>query len=179
MILDSLRCEEDCSALSERSPVEGTVSGKIQAEIKQTKPFPSVEEEAFLNVLRTANALSQGAAELLKQHDLTQTQYNVLRILRGAGEKGLTAGEVGERMITRDPDVTRLLDRLEKRGLVERWRCTEDRRVVWTRITPAGAETIAPLDRPVTELHVAQLSHLGRDRLNQLIELLEAVREQA
>lgn len=155
------------------------MSGKIQAEIKQTKPFPSVEEEAFLNVLRTANALSQGAGELLKQHDLTQTQYNVLRILRGAGQKGLTAGEVGERMITRDPDVTRLLDRLEKRGLVERWRCTEDRRVVWTRITPAGVEAIAPLDRPVTELHVAQLSHLGRDRLNQLIELLEAAREQA
>jgi DNA-binding MarR family transcriptional regulator len=153
--------------------------GKIQAEIRQSKPFPSLEEEAFLNVLRTANALSQGAAELLKQHDLTQTQYNVLRILRGAGEPGLTAGEIGERMITRDPDVTRLLDRLEKRGLAERWRCTEDRRVVWTRITPAGLAAIAPLDRQVTELHVRQLSHLGRERLETLIELLESAREGA
>lgn len=153
--------------------------GKIQAEIKQSKPFPSLEEEAFLNVLRTANALSQGASELLKQHELTLTQYNVLRILRGAGEKGLTAGDVGERMITRDPDVTRLLDRLEKRGLVERWRCTHDRRVVWTRITDEGQALIAPLDQPVTELHVSQLSHLGRDRLDQLIELLELGREHA
>jgi len=137
--------------------------GKIQAEIKQSRPFPSIEEEAFLNVLRTANALSQGASELLKAHDLTLTQYNVLRILRGAGEKGLTAGEVGERMITRDPDVTRLLDRLEKRGLAERWRCTHDRRVVWTRITQTGLDLIAPLDQPVTDLHRGQLSHqIGR-----------------
>lgn len=153
--------------------------GKIQAEIKQSRPFPSIEEEAFLNVLRTANALSQGASELLKAHDLTLTQYNVLRILRGAGEKGLTAGEVGERMITRDPDVTRLLDRLEKRGLAERWRCTHDRRVVWTRITQAGLDLIAPLDQPVTDLHRAQLSHLGQDRLEKLIDLLEATREPA
>ena len=153
------------------------MSGRIQAEIKQTRPFSTLEEEAFLNVQRTANALSQGVAELLKEHDLTQTQYNVLRILRGAGEQGLTAGDVGDRMITRDPDVTRLLDRLEKRGLVERWRCTHDRRVVWTRITPSGLETIAPLDGPVTELLVSQMSHLGRDRLTELIDLLEAARE--
>jgi len=151
--------------------------GKIQAEIKQSRPFPSIEEEAFLNVLRTANALSQGASELLKAHDLTLTQYNVLRILRGAGEKGLTAGEVGERMITRDPDVTRLLDRLEKRGLAERWRCTHDRRVVWTRITQPGLDLISPLDQPVTDLHRGQLSHLGEDRLEKLIDLLEATRE--
>ncbi|HEX2202380.1 MAG TPA: MarR family transcriptional regulator [Longimicrobium sp.] len=151
--------------------------GKLQAEIQQTKPLGSLEEEAFLNVQRTANVLSQGMAELLKEHDLTQTQYNVLRILRGAGEKGLNAGDIAGRMITRDPDVTRLLDRLEKRGLVERWRCTEDRRVVWTRITPAGLEALAPLDAPVHALHVTQLKHLGRDRLTDLIELLEAARE--
>ena len=153
------------------------MAGKIQAEIKQSKPFASLEEEAFLNVQRTANALAQGMAELLKRHDLTATQYNVLRILRGVGAKGLTAGEIGERMITRDPDVTRLLDRLERRGLVERWRCTEDRRVVWTRITDAGRGAIAPLDAPVTELHVRQLAHVGRDRLLELIELLEVARE--
>jgi DNA-binding MarR family transcriptional regulator len=153
------------------------MTGKILAEIKQSKPFPTLEEEAALNVQRTANVLSQGLTELLKQHDLTGTQYNVLRILRGAGEKGLTAGDIGDRMITRDPDVTRLLDRLEKRGLVERWRCTHDRRVVWTRITRAGLDVIGPLDRPITELHDRQLGHLGRDRLQELIELLEAARE--
>jgi MarR family transcriptional regulator, organic hydroperoxide resistance regulator len=179
-LLDSALREEDSSVFpqtirvfQERLPMPG----KIQAEIKQSRPFPSIEEEAFLNVLRTANALSQGASELLKAHDLTLTQYNVLRILRGAGEKGLTAGEVGERMITRDPDVTRLLDRLEKRGLAERWRCTHDRRVVWTRITQAGLDLIAPLDQPVTDLHRGQLSHLGQDRLEKLIDLLEATRE--
>ena len=153
------------------------MAGKIQAELKQTKPIASLEEEAFLNIQRTANALAQGIGELLKAHDLTATQYNVLRILRGAGSCGLTAGDIGERMITRDPDVTRLLDRLERRGLVERWRCTEDRRVVWTRITEAGLETIAPLDKPVVELHVSQLGHLGHDRLQELIALLEVARE--
>ena len=118
-------------------------------------------------------------AEALKPSDLTPTQYNVLRILRGAGDKGLTAGDVSDRMITRDPDVTRLLDRLEKRGLAERWRCTEDRRVVWTRITPAGREAIAPLDGEIERMHLRQLSHLGPERLGTLIELLEAVREPA
>jgi DNA-binding MarR family transcriptional regulator len=98
----------------------------------------------------------------------------VLRILRGAGEEGLTAGDMGDRMITRDPDVTRLLDRLEKRGLAERWRCTEDRRVVWTRITPAGLAAIAPLDEAINEIHLRRLGHLGPERLSSLIELLEA-----
>ena len=152
------------------------MAGKIQEEIRQTRPIPTLEEEAYLNVQRTANVLLQDVAELLKPHNLTQTQYNVLRILRGAGEAGLTAGDVGDRMITRDPDVTRLLDRLETRGLAERSRCTEDRRVVWTRITPAGLAAIAPLDEPVKELHLRSLGHLGPERLASLIELLEAAR---
>ncbi|MDB4951059.1 MAG: transcriptional regulator, MarR family [Gemmatimonadetes bacterium] len=153
------------------------MTGRIQRELKQSKPVGSVEQEAFLNLLRTSNALMAGLSELLKAHDLTQTQYNVLRILRGAGEPGLTAGEVGDRMITRDPDVTRLLDRLEKRGLVERWRCGQDRRVVRTRITAAGLAVVDPLDAPVLDLHARQLHHLGPERLDALIGLLEAARE--
>jgi DNA-binding MarR family transcriptional regulator len=153
------------------------MAGRIQSEIRQTKPIGSLEEEAFLNVQRTANELAQAMGELLKEHDLTQTQYNVLRILRGAGKAGLTAGDIGERMITRDPDVTRLLDRLERRGLVERWRCTEDRRVVWTRITAQGGDAITPLDASVDALHVRLLAHMGEDRLRQLVELLETARD--
>ncbi|HET7230182.1 MAG TPA: MarR family transcriptional regulator [Longimicrobium sp.] len=153
--------------------------GKIQREIQQNKPIPSLEEEAYLNVQRTANVLLQGLTEVLRRHDLTPTQYNVLRILRGAGDTGLTAGEVGDRMITRDPDVTRLLDRLEKRGLAERWRCTHDRRVVWTRVTEAGLGVIAPLDGEIAELHLRQLGHLGGERLTSFISLLETVREPA
>lgn len=150
--------------------------GRIQEEIKQTRPIPTLEEEAYLNVQRTANVLLQDVAELLKAHNLTPTQYNVLRILRGAGEQGLSAGDVGDRMITRDPDVTRLLDRLETRGLAERWRCTHDRRVVWTRITAAGLDVIAPLDAAVYEIHLRRLSHLGAERLTTLIGLLETAR---
>jgi DNA-binding MarR family transcriptional regulator len=153
------------------------MGGRIQQEIKQSSPIGSLEEEAYLNVQRTANALSQEMGDLLRRHELTQPQYNVLRILRGAGERGLTASDIGDRMITRDPDVTRLVDRLEKRGLVERWRCGEDRRVVWTKIAPAGRALIDPLDGPVHELHVAQLQHLGADKLRTLVGLLEEARD--
>lgn len=151
--------------------------GRIQAELKQSKPLGSLEEEAYLNVQRTANALAQRIAELLRSHDLTPAQYNVLRILRGAGHDGLNASDIGGRMISRDPDVTRLVDRLEKRGLVERWRCSEDRRVVWTRLSPAGRELIDPLDAPVNELHRDMLSHMAPERLQLLVELLEEARD--
>jgi DNA-binding MarR family transcriptional regulator len=153
------------------------MAGRIQQEIKQSSPIGSLEEEAYLNVQRTANALSTEMGDLLRRNDLTHAQYNVLRILRGAGERGLTASDIGDRMITRDPDVTRLVDRLEKRGLVDRWRCGEDRRVVWTRISPAGRELIDPLDVPVHELHVVQLRHLGDDKLRTLVGLLEEARD--
>ena len=155
------------------------MSGRIQAELQQSKAIGSLEEEAFLNLQRTANALSQRIAELLRSHDLTPAQYNVLRILRGAGERALNASDIAGRMITRDPDVTRLVDRLEKRGLVERWRCSEDRRVVWTRISPPGRELIDPLDAPVDELHRAMLSHLSAEKLQTLIALLEEARDGA
>lgn len=153
------------------------MTGRIQREIKQSTPIGSLEEEAYLNVQRTANALSDEVGDLLRAHQLTPPQYNVLRILRGAGDKGLTASEIGDRMITRDPDVTRLVDRLEKRGLVERWRCTEDRRVVWTRVSPAGLAAIQPLDEPLHALHVRQLAHLGEEKLRTLVALLEEARD--
>src|SRR6516164_3437717 len=133
------------------------------------------EEAAFLDLLRTCDLLSRGPAQVLKAEDLSPTQYNVLRILRGAPD-GLPCGEIANRMITRDPDITRLLDRLEKRGLTSRSRETKDRRMVLSRITPEGLGLLAGLDEPVQEAHRKQLGHLGRERLRALTELLLACR---
>lgn len=140
---------------------------------RRSGAFP--EEAAFLDLLRTTDVLSRGLVQVLKAEGLSSTQYNVLRILRGAQE-GLACGEISSRMITRDPDVTRLLDRLEKRGLVSRNRETQDRRMVLTRITPEGLKWLARLDEPVQGAHRKQLGHLGRERLRALSELLEACR---
>jgi DNA-binding MarR family transcriptional regulator len=133
------------------------------------------EEAAFLDLLRTCDLLSRGPAQVLKTEDLSATQYNVLRILRGTPD-GLPCGEIASRMITRDPDITRLLDRLEKRGLISRCRETKDRRMVMARITPDGLKLLARLDDPVQEAHRKQLGHLGRERLGALTELLGAAR---
>jgi DNA-binding MarR family transcriptional regulator len=133
------------------------------------------EEAAFLDLLRTCDLLSRRPAQVLKTEDLSPTQYNVLRILRGAPE-GLPCGEIAHRMITRDPDVTRLLDRLEKRGLIARWRESKDRRVVLAGITTAGLKLLAQLDEPVQAVHRRQLGHLGKDRLQALAALLGVVR---
>jgi DNA-binding MarR family transcriptional regulator len=115
---------------------------------------------------------------VLKTEDLSSTQYNVLRILRGAPD-GLPCGEIGSRMITRDPDITRLLDRLEKRGLISRHRETKDRRMVMARITPEGIQLLSQMDEPVREAHRAQLGHLGRERLRALTGLLQVARGNA
>jgi DNA-binding MarR family transcriptional regulator len=152
---------------------------RLTDEIKQTSPFRSLEEEAYLNVLRTADALGRALAEMLKAGGLTATQYNVLRILRGAREDGLACGEVAERMVTRDPDVTRLLDRLESRGLIRRARETGDRRVIRTWITAEGLRLLKSLDEPVATLHERQLSRLGEKRLRTLVKVLEEAREEA
>ena len=152
------------------------MAGRIQQEIRQSSPSGAWRKRRTWNLLEPPTRFSQEIGELLRAHGLTSPQYNVLRILRGAGERGLTASDIGDRMITRDPDVTRLVDRLEKRGLVERWRCGEDRRVVWTRISPAGLDAIGPLDAPLDELHVAQLAHLEPETLRTLIGILEQVR---
>src|ERR1700693_2388557 len=129
------------------------------------------EEAAFLELLFTTDMLSRGLVKVLKSEDLSATQYNLLRILRGP-PAGLPCGEIASRMITRDPDVTRLLDRLEKRGLISRCRETKDRRTVMARITPEGPKLLARLDEPVHAAHRKQLGHLGRERLRALTELL-------
>lgn len=136
------------------------------------------EEDAFTSLLLTADKLSRKVEKVLRMADVSPTQYNVLRILRGSPQ-GLACSEIGKRMISRDPDITRLLDRLERRGLVSRCRENEDRRLVLTQITPQGLALLAELDAPVTETHRSQLGHLGRERLQALMELLAAARERA
>ena len=135
----------------------------------------SPEEAAFLELVRTTDLLSRGLVRIMKTEDVSSTQYNVLRILRGSPE-GLACGEIANRMITRDPDVTRLLDRLEKRELISRCRETKDRRTVMARITPEGLKLLGRLDEPVQAAHRKQLGHLGRDRLQTLVELLSLSR---
>jgi DNA-binding MarR family transcriptional regulator len=148
----------------------------LQAELKQKVPFTSREQETYLSLLRTADALQSKVEARLKEFGLTGTQYNALRILRGAGAEGLPCSEVGERMITRDPDITRLLDRLQKRGLVERARGKGDRRVVYGKITSAGLKLLRGMDEPIENHGREMLQHVGQAKLKQLIDLLEMVR---
>ncbi len=152
---------------------------KLADEIKQTKPFQTLEDEAFVSILRTAEAFLWREAEFLKPYEVTQAQYNVLRILRGAEPEGLICREISERMITRDPDVTKLLDRLEARGLVRRERQEKDRRVITARITPEGLGVVKEIDGPVLKLTAELLGHLGERKLRTLIRLLEEARERA
>lgn len=153
----------------------------LRQKIHQSSPFKSPEEEAYLNLQRTANLLLQGLTRLLRQRapgrtGVTPSQYNVLRILRGSHPDALTCGEIGERLVTPGPDVTRLLDRLEERGWVERERDTGDRRVVRSRVTEAGLEVLGGLDEPVSKWLKMQLGHLGDDGLGRMVEVMEAAR---
>ena len=141
------------------------------------RPFTTPEQAAFITLLRTAEELQASNAEFLKAYDLSPTQYNALRILRGAGDDGLPCSEVGQRMINKDPDITRLLSRLEKRRYVTRSRDENDRRVNLARITPAGLEILRRLDRPTEQFLSKLLGHMGAQRLRNLAELLEAARE--
>ena len=148
----------------------------LQAELKQNVPFRSREQEAYLSLLRTSDALEAIVESKLKEFGLTGTQYNALRILRGAGAEGLPCSEIGERMITHDPDITRLLNRLQKRALVIRARAKNDRRVIYGKITPAGLKLLREMDEPVEKHGREMLKHMGQEKLAQLIELLELVR---
>ena len=150
---------------------------ELRDEIKQGKPFESLEQEALLSIERTAAVLMHGFADSLKEYDITPTQYNVLRILRGAGRAGLCRNEIRDRLVAQVPDVTRLLDRLEESGLVERERAEQDRRLVTTRITKAGLALLGRLDAPVARSHRERLGHLSAAQLRSLIGLLAQVRE--
>jgi DNA-binding MarR family transcriptional regulator len=154
--------------------MKAAVQSTVQTD-RKPKPGSSPEEVAHLEMMRTMEALSHRFAQVLKVEDLSSTQYNVLRILRGASE-GLPCGEIGNRMVTRDSDITRVLDRLEKRSLVSRCRESKDRRTVWTRITPEGLELLARLDEPIRKTHLELLGHLGAKRLNLLADLLRLAR---
>jgi len=153
------------------------MTSDLRADIKQRRPFESLEQEAHLNIERTAAVLSHAFAEALKGHGITPTQYNVLRILRGAGKDGLCRNEVRDRMVAQVPDVTRLLDRLEDADLIERERSTEDRRQVGTRITAKGLMLLGELDGPVADIHKRQLGHLSAAQLKTLAELLSLARQ--
>jgi DNA-binding MarR family transcriptional regulator len=154
------------------------VDGKLQSQLKQSRPFKSPEEQLFLNVLRTARQFLNDFDRLLRVHELTQPQYNILRILRGAGAAGLPSGEIGERMVGRDPDVTRLLDRMEERDLVVRNRSTTDRRVVTTQLTETGRRIVNELDAPIAAMHVQQFGHLSTQEMDDLNALLERARDE-
>lgn len=140
-----------------------------------SRPDIHVEDQLFIAILKTADLLAQQAEQVIKAAGLTPAQYNVLRILRGAEPQGLPCRALGDRMISRDPDMTRLLDRLEKQGYITRERQKDDRRVIKTRITAGGLKQLKKLDQPVHQVHQGQFRHMSVARLKQLGELLQEV----
>ena len=150
---------------------------RLREEIKQSKPFTSLEQEAMLSIQRTDAVLGYSVIEMLKPFGITPTQYNVLRILRGARPAGLCREDIRSRLIAEVPDVTRLLDRMEQSGLVGRERDSTDRRLVTTRITAKGLRLLDDLDAPVQKAHEAQLGHMNKAELRSLIVLLAKARQ--
>lgn len=157
-------------------PCWGRAVGNLKDEIRQERAFQSVHEQALLNLLRTADSLDRAVEQKIRPFGITSTQYNVLRILRGAHPRGLTCSSIGDRMITAEPDVTRLLSRLRKVKLVRQHRDRRDRRVLWTQISAQGLNLLKEMDPMVEKAPVELLGHLKRDDLDRLIELLEAAR---
>ena len=152
------------------------MAGKLKAEIKQSRDFKSLAEEANLNIIRTAEWIGSAMAETFKPYGLTRTQYNALRILRGAGPGGLQCNEIGERMITKESDITRLLDRLEARGLISRERQAENRRVVLTTITAEGRKLVDSMDADVSAANNEIAKGLNKTEITALIRALEKIR---
>ena len=153
------------------------MANKLRQELKQTKPFMCLEEEVYLNIQLTAERLWWGVSETLKGAELTPTQYNVLRIMRGAGAEGASCSEVSERLVTKDSDITRLLNRLEARSLISRERHERDGRFIITCITDEGLRVLAELDGPIVKCHRQQLGHMGEKQLASLSKLLDAARQ--
>ena len=142
----------------------------------KSRPAPSLERQAFIAIQRTADQLQLRITALLKPYNLSPTQFNALRILRGAGGEGLPCSEVGDRMINHDPDITRLMDRLEKRGLVQRRRDQKDRRVITARILSTGLDLLKTIDEPLEEFHRRMMGNMGEQKLRSLLRLLELAR---
>lgn len=149
---------------------------RLQDEIKQTKPFQSPQHAAALALLRTADDARRSLDALISPHGVSVEQYNVLRILRGAGEKGLPTLEIAARLLERNPGITRLIDKLEAKEFVERVRCKTDRRQVFCRITPAGLQLLGSLDEPSVRQNAAFFRGLNERQLDQLIDLLDQIR---
>ena len=149
---------------------------RIQQEIKQKRPFGSKAQEATIGLMRTADLVRRAVGDIVEPHGITPQQYNVLRILRGAGENGLPTLEIAERMIEETPGITRLIDRLETKRLVSRKRCKEDRRRVWCRITPEGLALLDKLDGPIRDADSLALGSLTSKELTQLVSLLDRAR---
>jgi DNA-binding MarR family transcriptional regulator len=153
------------------------VTRDIVQELKQNKPFPSKAQEAAVALLRTADVLRRLIGAVVEPKGITAQQYNVLRILRGAGERGLPTLEIAERMIETTPGITRLIDRLETKTLVSRERCLTDRRQVFCRITPPGLTLLSSLDAPILHATDTALGILKKTELTSLIDLLDRTRE--
>jgi DNA-binding MarR family transcriptional regulator len=148
----------------------------LREELRQQKPFRSLREEALVSIARTEAVTRERLERVFAPHGLSLTQYNVLRILRGAGKAGLCRNDIGDRLISRMPDVSRLLDRMESAGLVSRVRSTQDRRLVNTTLTPKGRALVDDLDAAVADAQKAQLGHMTNEQLRSLVELLSLAR---
>ena len=148
----------------------------VHEEIRQTRPFRSVAEETILTLYRTVDALQRDFAKLIEPEGISTQQYNVLRILRGAGAEGLPTLEIADRMVERTPGITRLLDKLEAKQLVRRKRCPEDRRQVLCYISEGGFKLLARLDRPLTDVGLRSMKPLTDPQMRQMIEFLNQVR---
>jgi DNA-binding MarR family transcriptional regulator len=147
----------------------------VGEEIHQSKPFGTIEEELLVSLLRTTDVLQERFEQLIRPFNISMTQYNVLRILRGAGPEGCTCGEIGERMIAREPDVTRLLERMDKAGLIKRSRDKEDRRVVVTRITSSGLRLLDEME-PKLRVLDGLMQPMGERKIKAMLKLLDEVR---
>ncbi|MHC4947534.1 MAG: MarR family winged helix-turn-helix transcriptional regulator [Planctomycetota bacterium] len=156
-----------------------TPRGGLAAEVGKKQPFTSGTQEAHLNIIRTADLLQAGAQRLFRAHGLTRSLYNALRIAAAGGSTGVPVRTIADHMIVREPDISRLVDRLEQAGLVTRHRCTEDRRVVHVRVTPAGRRKARELVDPLAALYDAQLGHLSAKQLDTLNDLMVGARAHA